>query len=153
VRRQSGSVIVEFALSFFLIFWTFSGMFEYGYAFFAYNNMENAVRDGARYASNYPYSSTSTTPDTTYSTNVQNMVLYGTPSPANNATPVVAGLTSSNVNITMTPGTSGGTLTPPAYVTVSIQNFTIDVFFGTVTFNGKPTVTFPYTGILTPPSS
>jgi Flp pilus assembly protein TadG len=144
-------VIVEFAISFFLIFWTFSGMFQFGYAFYAYNNLINAVRDGARYGSICPYSSTTTTPDATYSNNVKNMVVYGTPAPAQNATPVVAGLSTSNVNITMaTLGT--GTLSPPSKVTVSIQNFSINVIFGSVTFNGRPVATFPYTGILTPPS-
>jgi hypothetical protein len=38
-------------------------------------------------------------------------------------------------------------------MTVSISNFSIDAVFGTVTLNGNPSVSFPYLGIPTPPSS
>jgi len=151
-RSQGGSVIVEFALSFFLIFWTFSGLFEFGYVYYAYNNIVNAVRNGARYASNLPYSSTTTTPDSTYSTNVTNMVVYGTASPANGAQPVVSGLATSNVSITMTSGGTG-TLSAPTAVTLSVTGFSLNAVFGTISISSFPKITFPYTGILTPPSS
>jgi Flp pilus assembly protein TadG len=152
-KRQSGNTLVEFALSFFLIFWTFSGLTQFGYSFYAYNVLMNAVRNGARYGSNYPYSSATLTPDSTYSSNVQNMVVYGTISPANNATPILTGLVPTNVSVTMSMTGACGSICPPTSVTVSIVNFSLDAVFNTVNLNGHPTATFAYTGILTPPSS
>jgi Flp pilus assembly protein TadG len=144
--------MVEFALAFVLIFAVLTGIFQYGYGFFVYNTLVNAVRDGARYASNIPYSSTTTTPDNTYQTKVQNMVVYGKPSPGQTDQPILAGLATSNVAITMTPGNPGG-LTPPTAVTVSIVGFQVDAVFSKINMNGIPFCIFPYAGVLTPPSN
>ena len=152
-KREGGNTILEFAISFCLIFWTFSGLTQFGYSFYAYDLLMNSVRNGARYASNYPYSSTTLTPDTTFSNNVKNMVVYGTPSPANGASAILTGLKTSNVNVTVSGSGSCGTLCAPSTVTVSITGFTLDVVFSTLTLDGRPTTTFPYTGILTPPAS
>ena len=149
-RAQGGNTLVEFAMSFSIIFVVLAGVFQFGYGFYAYNVLANSVRDAARYASNYPYSSTTTTPDSTYLTKVQNMVVYGTPSPASGASPVVAGLSTSNVGVVMTGGNTGG-LTPPTRVTVSIVNFPLDAAITTFSLNGRPNCSFPYTGLLTPP--
>jgi Flp pilus assembly protein TadG len=145
---QRGSVLIEFALSFLLLFAIFTGAFEFGYTFYAYNTLENAVREGARYASMKPYDSATSTPATDLYTAVQNMVVYANPSPANGATPILHGLSESNVNLTVL--ANGG---DPTQVTVSISNFSIDAVFGTVVLNGNPSASFPYLGIPTPPSS
>jgi len=145
---QKGSVFIEFALSFLVLFSIFTGTFEFGYAFYAYNTLVNAVREGARYASLKPYDSASSTPSTAFNTAVQNMVVYANPSPSNSATPILHGLSTSNVNLTVL--TSGSA---PMQMTVSISNFSLDAVFGTVTLNGNPSVSFPYLGIPTPPSS
>jgi len=57
-------------------------------------------------------------------------------------------LSTSNVNLTV--AANGGS---PTQMTVSISNFSIDAVFGTVVLNGNPSVSFPYLGIPTPPSS
>ncbi|HXA68296.1 MAG TPA: TadE/TadG family type IV pilus assembly protein [Bryobacteraceae bacterium] len=145
---QRGSVLIEFALSFLVLFAIFTGAFEFGYAFYAYNTLENAVREGARYASMKPYDSATSTPANDFNTAVQNMVVYSNPSPANNATPILRGLSTSNVNLSVS--ANGGS---PTQMTVSISNFSIDAVFGTVVLNGNPSVSFPYLGIPTPPSS
>ena len=146
--NQKGSIFIEFALSFLVLFTIFTGAFEFGYAFYAYNTLVNAVREGARYASLKPYDSASSTPSTAFSAAVQNMVVYANPSPANGAAPILHGLSTSNVNITVV--TNGSA---PTQMTVSISNFPIDAVFQTVTLNGNPSVSFPYLGIPTPPSS
>jgi hypothetical protein len=151
-RRQSGNTIVEFAVTSALMVGMFTGMFQYGYAFWAYNALVNAVRNGARYGSNSPYSSLNTTPDADYSDRVKKMVVYGTPVPADGAQPVVKGLSTNNVSIVVT-GAGTGSLTPPAKITVKIVNFNLDAVFGTIQLNGKPTATFLYTGVLTPLTS
>ena len=145
-KSEKGSVFVEFALSFLVLFSIFTGAFEFGYAFYAYNTLVNAVREGARYASMKPYDSASATPSTSFSTAVKNMVVYANPSPANGATPVVRGLSTSNVNLAVL--TNG---TAPQQMTVSISGFSLDAVFGTINLNGNPSVSFPYLGIPTPP--
>jgi|SRR5579884_572119 len=151
MKRRSGergSVFIEFSLTFLLLFAVFGGTFEFGYSFYAYNRLVNAVREGARYASMRPYDSATSTPSTAFLTAVKNMVVYADPNPAQGATPIVKGLTTSNVNLTVL--CSGQ---QPMQMTVSIVNFSIDAVFGTVTLNNKPSESFPYLGIPTPPSS
>ena len=149
-RVQRGEALIEFALSFFLIFAIFSGIFQFAYTFYVYNSLVNAVREGARYASLKPYDSTTTTPSPAFQTAVQNLVVYGDANPANGAKAVVPGLTTAKVAVTVVGGGTG-TLTAPSLMTVSIKGFQIDAVFGTLNLNGKPTASFPYTGILTPP--
>lgn len=150
-RGERGDALIEFALSFFLVFAVFAGIFQFAYSFYAYNTLVNAVREGARYASLKPYDSTTTTPTSAFLSAVQNMVVYGDPNPAQGAKPVVPGLQPSNVALTVTGGGTG-TLTAPTQMTVSITGFTVDAVFGTWNLTGKPNATFPYMGILTPPS-
>jgi Flp pilus assembly protein TadG len=149
--RERGDALIEFALSFFLIFAVFAGIFQFAYSFYVYNTLVTAVREGARYASIKPYDSTSTTPSNNFLSAVQNMVVYRDANPPNGTAPVVAGLKLNNVALTVTGGPTGGTLNAPTQMTVSITGFTVDAVFGTWNLTGKPNCTFPYTGILTPP--
>ena len=149
-KRERGNALIEFALSFFLLFAVFSGIFQFAYSFYVYNALVTAVREGARYASLKPYDSTTTTPSSTFQTAVQNMVVYGDANPVHGAAPVVAGLTNGNVAVVPTGGGTG-TLTAPTQMSVSITNFKVDSVFGSWTLINKPNATFPYTGILTPP--
>jgi len=147
--RERGNALIEFALSFFLIFAIFSGIFQFAYSFYVYNTLVVAVREGARYASIKPYDSTTTTPTDSFLNAVQNMVVYGDPSPVLGAQPIVPGIQASNVTLTVTGGGTG-TLTAPTQMTVSITGFSVDAVFGSWNLNGKPNATFPYMGILTP---
>lgn len=141
---QRGSILVEFALTFIILITVFSGAFEFGYAFFAYNTLVNAVREGSRYASLRPYDSITSTPTSAFNTAVQNMVVYS--NPAGGTTPILRGLTTSNVQLSVLNSGSA-----PLQVTVSITGFSLDAVFGIVTLNGKPSCSFPYLGIPTPP--
>ena len=135
-RGERGSTMIEFAFSSVLLIGLFSGVFQFGYTFYAYNTLVNAVRDGARYASLRPYDSTASGD---FQTAVQNRVVYGSPNPPLAAAPILKGLTASNVAIVVTPG-------PSASVTVSITNFQINAVFSNVALNGRPRATYPYTG-------
>ena len=148
-NSEKGNVMIEFALNVSVMFILLTGIFQLGYAFYIYNALVNAVRNGARYASNVPYSSSTATPDDAYRTKVQNMVVYGVPTPASSMKPLVSGLTLSNVAVTMTGGNAGG-LTPPTAVKVSIIGFRAVALFPNVYLDGKPYCLFPYSGILTP---
>ena len=141
-HTESGNMVIEFALSSVLLFGFFAGIFQVGYTFYAYNILVNAVRDGARYASLKAYDpAASATPD--FRTAVQNQVVYGNPNPPAGATPVLKGLTTSNVSMVVTPG--------QASITVSITNVQINAVFSNVALNGRPSATYPYAATVAAP--
>ena len=75
------------------------------------------------------------------------MTVYGDPdADPSSATPIVAGLTTSNVQLTV-----GFTSGAPNSTTVSITNFQVLSYIGKTTLNGKPYVWFPYLGTWGPP--
>jgi Flp pilus assembly protein TadG len=146
-RKESGNVLVEFSLSLAVLVPLFLGAWSYGYTFFQYSQLGNAVRSGARFASLQTYDSATTTPSDAFLTAVQKMTVYGDPAAdAATATPVVAGLTTANVQLGVT-FASGA----PTAVTVSIKNFNLRAFTGSVSLNNKPYVWFPFVGTFGPP--
>ena len=152
--RESGSVIVEFACSFLILTTMFTGLYQFGYTFYAYNELVSAVRAGARYASLKPYDSTTSTPTDAFKTAVQNVVVYGDPNPPDGATPIVRGLATSNVDVVATgTGGAGGSTFAPSAMTVSINGYQINSVFTSTSMSGRPLATYPYTGVLTPPAS
>src|SRR5262245_577491 len=66
-KGQNGNAIIEFALAVSFIFPMVTGLFQFGYAFFVYNQLQSAVREGARYAAYKTYDSGSSTPSTAFS--------------------------------------------------------------------------------------
>ena len=141
-RRQGGNALIEFALAFGFLFPVLTGTFQFGYAFFVYNELQNAVRQGARYAAFKTYDSSSTTPSTAFHDSVKNSVVYG--DPAGGVIPVAKSLTTSNVNLTVT-FVNG----VPNMMTVSIHNYTLDAFLRTFTLN-RPSASFSYVGVYAP---
>jgi Flp pilus assembly protein TadG len=145
--------MLEFAIGSSLLVSAFVGTFQFGYTFLQYNNMENAVIRGARYASLIGYNSPNDTPATDFQTAVQNMVLYGAPTAG--TTPIVPGLSASNVSVTacgistVCPGYTS-VLGIPQEVTVSITGFTLNSVFSSYSLSGKPFATFTYQGIWEP---
>ena len=149
---RAGSAMVEFALGSGILVTVFTSAFQYGYIFYQYNSLENAVANGAHYASLRPYNAQCSSPsDTTYSDAVKNMVVYGDPT-GTNTTPVVKNLATSNVTVAISPTqTTCPTVTwTPSTVNVKITGFTIDAIFGSFTANNKPSVTYVYQGIFSP---
>jgi hypothetical protein len=98
-RGRRGSALLEFGLAFPFIFPLFIGTFQFGYAFFLYNRLHGAVRAGARYASLETYASGNSTPPASFSSAVKDLVVYG--DPAGGISPVVTGLTTANVELTV----------------------------------------------------
>ncbi len=141
-KRQGGNALIEFALAFGFLFPLLAGTFQFGYAFFVYNELQNAVRQGARYAAYKTYDSSSATPSTTFANSVKNAVVYG--NPAGGTVPIVPSLTTSNVNLQVT-FTAG----VPAMMTVSIQDYTLDAFLRTFSIS-KPAASFSYVGVYAP---
>jgi len=152
-RNRDGNILLEFAIGSGILVAVFVGTFQFGYSFLQYNNLENAVERGARYASLIDYDSATDTPASDYQTAVQNMVIYGDPS--GGTSPVLPGLAATNVNVTacgistVCPGyaTAPGV---PQEVTVYIDGYTIDSVFAQTSLSHKPSVTFPYQGFWEP---
>lgn len=140
---RRGNVMVEFALSSTILIYAFTGVFQFGYSMYLYNELEAGVRAGVRYASLAGISNTgdSSIP-TAYTTAVQNMVVYGTPSPGANPVSVINGLTPAVVTVGVT-FDSGHV---PTNVSVKISAYSIDTIFKTFTFTNKPVLTMPYFG-------
>jgi Flp pilus assembly protein TadG len=143
LRNRRGNVMIEFAIGSGVLLAAFSGTFQFGYTFLQYNNLENAVARGARYASLVPYDSLNATPSVAFKTAVRNMVLYGTPTAG--PTPVLPGLAAANVNLTVTFANN-----IPAVMTVSISGYKIDSIFAKSTLTNKPQVAYTYQGIWAP---
>jgi Flp pilus assembly protein TadG len=143
-RRQGGNALIEFSLAFGFLFPTIMGTFQFGYAFFIYNELQNAVRQGARYAAFKTYASASSTPVQTFTDEVLNSTVYG--DPAGGTVPVAPNLTTGNVTLTVT-FVNG----VPGIMTVSIKNYTLDAFLKTFTIN-KPSASFNYVGVYAPPA-
>lgn len=145
---RAGSAMVEFALGSTILVTVFTSAFQYGYIFYQYNALQNAVINGAHYAAQYRYDSTTSTPSNSFQTKVQNMVVYGDPT-GNTTTPVLKNLATSNVNLTVTMLGSGTALVPSA-MTVSISGYTINAIFGSYACTNKPSMTYAYQGIFSP---
>ena len=144
--RRRGNALIELTLSLTFLSALFLGTWQYGYAFYIYAELEQSVRAGARYASLLTYNSGTSTPLPAFQTAVQNVVVYGDPAPSVDAVPVVPGLTTDNVSVTVTWVSSA-----PTQMTVAIVNYQLPTYFGNTALNGKPTTTFDFMGIFGPP--
>ena len=156
---RTGSAMLEFAIGWFVMTTGFTAAFQYGYEFYQYNSLFKSVNNAAHYAALYPYDASCTTPSTTYSTNVKNMVVYGNAS--GTGSPVLTGLATTNVNLQVagTGDCAAGNWAPTS-VTVTIggkdasgtqvPTYTVSAIFGSFVIDGKPIVKYPYTGLYKP---
>lgn len=136
--RQRGSAIIEFSLTIPLLVSLFLGVWQFGYAYFVYNELEQAVRAGARYASVRKYNAADVAG---YTTAVQKVVVYGDPAANAGTSPrLVPNLNLADVEVTPTPSTGR-----PLTVQVKIRSYQIGTFW-TITLKNKPSTTFPYVG-------
>ncbi|MDX2151463.1 MAG: TadE family protein [Bryobacteraceae bacterium] len=142
-RRNSrrGNALIEFALSFTILFPLLYGTFQFGYSFYLYNRLVNAVRSGARYASVETYQSTTATPTTDFSDRVKNLVVYG--DTAGGTTPIVPGLTTANIEVKAVFASN-----VPVRIVVSIKDYQIRALHN-ITLN-TPVYWFTYMGRYAP---
>jgi Flp pilus assembly protein TadG len=75
-KNERGAEVLEFALVLPLLLLCCLGLIEFGRAYYTYNILAKAVRDGARFASADRISTTGVIPSGTV-TNVQRVVVYG----------------------------------------------------------------------------
>jgi len=149
-KAQRGNAFIEFALAAGILLPVMAGTFQFGYTFYTYNLLQSAVSNGGRYAAYRTYRCLAGETDVDkFRQAVQNMTVYGTPTPASSSVPVVKGLKPSDVEVLFT-------LTAtqvPTLVTVRVKSFTVNGLFGKYTFSGYPTYTVPYLGRYAPEES
>jgi len=146
LRSKRGSALVEFACAAPLGIMILAGTFQFGYAFYVYNQLQLSIRGGVRYASLMDYKGTSSACVANTQDTVKNLVVYGSPTPAANAVPVVRGLSKAKVNVSFNPDAMG----VPAAVTVSVNDFRVDGLFASFNFSGKPFASVPFVGRYSP---
>ncbi len=143
---RRGSVLVEFAVCAPLLVTIFLGAWHFGYAFWQYNALEQAVRAGGRYASVGRYKSATTSPDAEFLTAVRNVVVYGKAAVTDADRPAIPGLTPDKVFAETTFYKN-----QPDTVRVWVNGFAIPGLFSSISMNGKPSVMFPFVGVYQPP--
>jgi hypothetical protein len=135
-KSERGNALLEFALGWSILWALFAGIYQFGYSFYVYNTVLTSVANAAELGSKMTYDTAS---PSTYTTALQNMVVYG--STTAGTTPIVRGLATTNVTVTVN---LAGTI--PSDVTITINNYNIDAVFTTFTFNGKPRATTVFMG-------
>jgi len=128
--------MLELALVFPLLWLILAGGFRIGFAAYIYQSLLNSVAGAARYAARVDFDE----PSHTFVTSVQNMAVYG--SPTGGGTPLVPGLTVSNVAVTWSLDARG----VPDTIRVAISGYQVNAVFQSFTWSGKPAVTVRYSG-------
>ena len=149
-RDERGVQLLEVAIVVPILLVLFGAVAEFGRYFYEYTTVAKAARVGARYLASKSVTSTSGN----YQAEAKNLVVYG--NIAGSGTPLLSGLTTSNVVVQY----SGGTAAVPDTVTVSITNFKHQPVFDlgkmlkkpslSMNVDVKPSVTMRY--LLTTPS-
>jgi Flp pilus assembly protein TadG len=140
---RRGNAMLELALASTILIYVFTGVFQFGYSMYLYNELESGVRAGVRYASLAGISNNADSSiPAAYTTAVQNMVVYGTPSPGASPVPVINGLTTGAVTV----GVNFDSGHVPTDVSVKISTYSVDAIFKTFTFANKPVLKMPYFG-------
>jgi Flp pilus assembly protein TadG len=142
-KSERGNAMLEFALGFFVLWAIFSGIYQFGYAFYVYNALLTSVSNAAQLGSKLTYDTTDS--GTAFKAAIKNMVLYGDETAG--VTPVVPNLTTANVNVDAHPDATG----MPTYVEVGITGYTVNALFTSYSLNNKPRVTTEFYGQITGP--
>ena len=112
VRHERGTQLVELALVLPIMLMLFASIAEFGNFFYTYTTLDKATRGGARYLVSKPFNAMQ-------QANAASLVVYGDANAGCSGTPILNGLTCSNVSITGIGGSAGY----PDRVSVQIVNF------------------------------
>ena len=150
-KQQRGNAVLEFTTGAGLFVALFTGAYQFGYTFHAYETLLSATRAGAPFGAMRPYdlgaATVDSAPTSTFTTAVKNVTVYGDPAgAANGAQAVLPGLTTNHVLVNVAFRNS-----MPATVSVSINGYTLESTFGGWVANRKPQATFTYMGRYDPP--
>ena len=148
-RDEQGVQLLEMAIVIPILMLLFAGVAEFGRYFYEYTTLAKASRVGARYLGSKSVNSA-----TNYEAIAKNLVVYG--NTAGTGSPILSGLSTSNVTVTY----GGGTAGVPETVTISITSYKHTPVFDlgkllksktlSTAVDVKPSVTMRY--MLTTPS-
>jgi Flp pilus assembly protein TadG len=149
MKKERGHAMLELAVSAGVMVSCLVGTFQFGYTFYTYNQLVTAVGNGARYAAQRTYRRATDQDVDRGSAAIRNMVVYGDAQPAPYTAPVVPKLTPDHVEVRWILAGDGA----PVSVNVAIKGYTMDAIFRSFTFEGRPSVEFPYVGKYAPTES
>ena len=113
-RNERGTQMVELAICLPILLVLFAVAGEMGRLYFMNTTLAKSTRLAARYLTTVPLNTNENI--MLYYANAKNLAVYGKVAPTGSDKPIVAGLTTNNVLIT----TTGGTSILPQFVTVQI---------------------------------
>ena len=136
-QKRRGSALIELAISFWVLWALFTGVYQFGSGFYTYNVLMASVANAAQIGSGMDYDTGS---PSTLRNQIKNMVVYGDINAA--ASPLIRGINTGNVVVDF--NTNAGGI--PHDVTVYMTNYQIDTLFYRYTMPDKPRVTAKFTG-------
>jgi len=122
-KRERGMQLVELAIALPVMMALMAAIAEFGNYFYTYTTLAKATRAGARYLSSKPYTDGE-------KDKAKRMVVCGNPDSCASGTEILPGLTTSDIQIT----SSGGTTYLPQTITVSIAGYNYDSIFNLAGF-------------------
>lgn len=146
MQSRKGHAMIELAVSAAVMVTFLAGTFQFGYTFYVYNQLVNAVGNGARYAAQRTYRAATDRDIERGNLAIRNLVVYGDAQPAPDAAPVIANLKPENVEVRWVLNGDGA----PAAVNVAVRGFSVDAAIQSFAFDGRPSVEFPYVGRYAP---
>ncbi|MDP9114505.1 MAG: pilus assembly protein [Acidobacteriota bacterium] len=149
MKRERGHAMLELAVSAGVMVSCLVGTFQFGYTFYAYNQLVTAVGDAARYAAQRTYRAATDRDIERGNAAIRNMVVYGDPQAAPGSSPLLPNLKTAHVEVRWELAGDG----TPLNVNVSIKGYTMDAIYRSYTFDGRPSVQFPYVGKFAPTES
>ena len=146
-HRQRGNAMLEFALASIVLIPVFANTFQFGFTFYQYLRLEEAVRNAARYGGSRTFNAGNNNSIAAFRTAVKQMAVYGDPL-ATSGDSLVPNLALSHVNVSLVneTGAAASANVNPRKVVVSVNGLQINGIFGTVTLTGRPNIEFPYFG-------
>jgi Flp pilus assembly protein TadG len=145
-QHRRGSVLLELALSVIVLVLLAAGALQFGYAFYAYGQLQRAVRNGARFASLEPYPTRTPACLERQKERVRRFVVYGDPAPGKGRNSCVPGLSPERVEVVYHADEKG----VPVSVEVAIRGFRLASVFSTYELDGAPAAAAPFTGRYAP---
>ena len=136
---ERGTALLEFAIGFFMLWFLFIGVYQFGYAFYVYNTLLASVTNAAELGAKLGYD---TSNSAAFTTAIKNMVVYGDETAGTKS--LVPNLTTGNVTVDL--HLDGGTPPMPTNVEVAITGYSINALFSTYPLANKPRVITHYYG-------
>ena len=145
-KSQAGHAMLELAICAGVLLTFLAGIFQFGYTFYLYNRLVTVVGNGARYAAQRTYHGASAQDIERGNAAIRNMVVYGDPQPTPESLPMLPNLAVRQVEVSWVKAGDG----VPSAVDLTVRNYSVGAVFHSFSFDGRPSVEFPYVGRYAP---